>query len=194
MKLVVFDFDGTLTKKDSFVEFIKFSKGKFRFRTGLLMLLPVLVLYKFRIIHNWSAKESVLKFFFKGDRYDEFRKCCHNFALHRIDALLRPEAVERFHLRKKENARIIIVTASAEDWIKPWTDRHDVELIGTRLQVVNGRITGKIEGINCYGLEKVTRLKEKVDLSAYSEIEAYGDSEGDKELMKIATTRYYKHF
>lgn len=45
-KIYCFDFDGTLTKKDTLIEFIKFSMGKTRFLMGFLLYSPILVLMK----------------------------------------------------------------------------------------------------------------------------------------------------
>ena len=45
-KIYCFDFDGTLTKKDTLIEFIKFSMGKTRFLMGFLLSIPILVLMK----------------------------------------------------------------------------------------------------------------------------------------------------
>ena len=44
--LALFDFDGTLTKKDTMFEFIRFSKGNLMLLIGLIISFPILVLYK----------------------------------------------------------------------------------------------------------------------------------------------------
>jgi hypothetical protein len=62
--LLFFDFDGTITTKDTLLEFIKFSKGKLNFLSGFLIYSPFLVAYKLGIISNQSAKEKVLATFF----------------------------------------------------------------------------------------------------------------------------------
>jgi len=74
------------------------------------------------------------------------------------------------------------------------TDKMNIKLIGTKLGTVNDKISGQISGKNCYGSEKVRRIKEMVDITGFDEIEVYGDSKGDLELMKIATKRFYKVF
>jgi len=194
MKLVLFDFDGTLTTKDSFIEFIKFSRGTRRFFIGFFLLSPILILYKIRIIPNWKAKESVLTYFFKGMSLKTFQNYCNDFALDEIENILRPEAVKRLLESKSSDSYIWVISASAENWIKPWTDKMNIKLIGTKLGTVNDKISGQISGKNCYGSEKVRRIKEMVDITGFDEIEVYGDSKGDLELMKIATKRFYKVF
>lgn len=194
MKIALFDFDGTLTSKDSFIEFIKFYRGKKTFLFGFALLSPIMFLYKLHIIKNWKAKEIVLKYFFRGCDAQKFQEKCNDFALKRINELLRPSSLIRINELKNEMCRTIIITASAENWIKAWSDSMGIEIIGTRLEVIDGKITGKIKGKNCYGKEKVTRLIDAVDLSKYSIIEVYGDSEGDSDLLNIATHKYYRAF
>lgn len=192
--IALFDFDGTLTKKDSLFEVIKFIRGRRRFYWGMILSLPSLILYKLKIISNWEAKERLLTLFFGGIFYSEFQKECHQFALNSIPGLLRVDAMATLTELKQRNFRIVVVTASAEDWVKPWCDSQHIECIGTRLQIFDQKITGKIQGFNCSGKEKVARIKAKIELSEYKEIYSYGDSQGDTEMLALASKPYYKVF
>ena len=87
-----------------------------------------------------------------------------------------------------------VVSASAENWVKPWCDKYGLICLATKLEVKDGIITGKLNGRNCYGDEKVCRIKERLDLSDYHEIIAYGDSSGDKEMLELAHHPFYKPF
>jgi phosphatidylglycerophosphatase C len=64
--IAFFDFDGTITTKDTLAELLKFQKGKFKYYVGLVFLSPALILYKLGLISNHRAKEILLEFFFKG--------------------------------------------------------------------------------------------------------------------------------
>ena len=163
MNLALFDFDGTLTFKDSFLEFIKFSKGKFFYWTGLFLLSPILVLFRLGLIKNWRAKELVMRFFFNKMKVNDFENLCTTFAKNVIPTILRPEAYEKLEEHLTDKNKVEIVTASVENWIKPWSDQFNLELIGTKLKVKDNFITGEIEGKNCYGPEKVVRIKEKIN-------------------------------
>ena len=79
MKVYAFDFDGTLTKKDTFVEFIEYSKGYGKTFWGLMLFSPILVLMKLRLYPNWKAKQRIFSWFFKGMEIDEFNKLCQNY-------------------------------------------------------------------------------------------------------------------
>lgn len=90
--------------------------------------------------------------------------------------------------------RVIIVSASFEDQLIYWSKSLDLELIGTKIEVKNGLITGKIEGKNCYGDEKVKRLRSYLDISNYKKVFVYGDSKGDLPMMELATSKFYRKF
>jgi phosphatidylglycerophosphatase C len=191
--VALFDFDGTLTKKDSLILFIKFCVGKNTFRLGSLFLSPIILLYKFKIISNYRAKQIVLSFFFKDWDIGKFQKFGNDFALQCIPDILRRDALLRLRWHMENGHRIIIVTASGENWIKAWTDKMGVELIGTRLEVNNNKITGKFKSPNCHGIEKVNRLRSYVQLEKYY-IYAYGDTSGDKPFLELADEKFYKTF
>jgi phosphatidylglycerophosphatase C len=193
-KIAFFDFDGTITTKDTLLEFIKFSKGSFAFYIGFLINMPYLVAYKAGFISNQKAKEKVLSYFFKGTALTEFQDYCERFAAQCLPSLLRPKALAEINNFIKAGVEVVIVSASPENWIKPWTNDMQLELVATRLQIVNNHLTGKIFECNCHGEEKVRRIREHYILDNYSEIFAYGDTKGDLPMLALSTTPSYKPF
>ena len=194
-RLVLFDFDGTLTEKDTFFEFISFTHGRLRLLLGLVMLSPLLLLFKVGLIKNQFAKEQVLTYFYKGISITEFNKLCSQFARDYIPKLIRSNALLLLNeYIKEESTTIIVVSASPENWVSEWCKQHGIHCISTRLLVGENLITGKIDGLNCYGMEKVRRVKETTDISEYAEIIAYGDSRGDKEMLALASKPHYRFF
>jgi phosphatidylglycerophosphatase C len=192
-RLVLFDFDGTITTKDTFIEFIKFYHGPIRFATGFALLSPVLVAYKLKLLANWKAKEKVLTWFFKNESFDTFTSKCVEFTQSVLPKLIRPKALEAIHEMEKDYD-IVVVSASAENWVSPWCRANNLHVIATTLEIIDGKLTGRIKGKNCFGIEKVNRIKEKYDLVSYTEILAYGDSSGDKEMFELAHKHFYKPF
>jgi phosphoserine phosphatase len=69
-----------------------------------------------------------------------------------------------------------------------------IDLLATRLEVQDGRLTGKINQCNCHGQEKVRRIQAQFALAEYDKVLAYGDTAGDKPMLKLADTSYYKPF
>lgn len=193
-RIAFFDFDGTITTKDSLLEFIKYSKGALALYIGFSLHLHYLIAYKLKLISNQKAKEKILAHFFGGMNIDEFTRYCQAFAIEKIPELIRPSAVLEINRLKKENVTIVIVTASPENWIKDWANDIQADIIATKLLYVNGKITGEIDGLNCYGNEKARRIVEKYALENYTEIFAYGDSAGDKEMLALAHKGFMKPF
>jgi HAD superfamily hydrolase (TIGR01490 family) len=194
-KLVLFDFDGTITTRDSFAEFLIFYKGKMKFLLGVMILSPVIALYILKLIPNWRGKQIVLRWFWGGADVQEFNARCREFSTQALPRIIRPQAlaVIREYL-KSPDTTVAVVSASAENWIGPWCEAMGVKCIATQLDTVDGKLTGNICGANCYGPEKVKRIEQLFKLADYDEIVAYGDSAGDREMFAIAHQHHYKPF
>jgi HAD superfamily hydrolase (TIGR01490 family) len=192
--LALFDFDGTLTKQDTMFAFIRFAKGNAVFFLGMILLLPFLVLYKIHLIPNHVAKRWLLAFFFRNKSYEQLVDEGKSFCEKKLPIILRQNGLEKIKWHQQQNHRVIIVSASWQEWIKPWTDSHNIELICTIPEVKNQKLTGNFSTPNCNGQEKVNRIKQHVDLSLYKEIFAYGDTKGDLPMLSLATQSFYKPF
>jgi HAD superfamily hydrolase (TIGR01490 family) len=192
--LALFDFDGTITKKDTLLEFIKFSHGLFKFYMGFFAHMHYLVLMKLNLYDNSKVKEKILIWFFRGIELNELNQKAIEFTDLKLTELVNEEALERIISHISNGDTVYVISASPENWIRPWAQSLGVNLIGTKLEVVAEKITGQISGKNCYGIEKVKRLKELENLSDYDSIYAYGDSRGDKELLEIAQHKFYRKF
>jgi phosphatidylglycerophosphatase C len=187
--LALFDFDGTITKSDSLVEFIRFFAGDVKTARGLAILSPMLIAYKLKFIPNYRAKQRILSYFFKGVDEKWFLRIAEEFSLKHIDKTLRPEAMKRVAWHKEQGHKVVIVSASIECWLKPWCEINGLDVIATKMEIKNGIITGKLSTKNCYGIEKANRVKDAYSLIEYDCIYAYGDTRGDKELLELANER-----
>jgi phosphatidylglycerophosphatase C len=192
--IAFFDFDGTITTKDTLLEFIKFSKGSKRFYLGFLYNAFYLFAYKLKLISNQAAKEKVLQFFFKNTPVHFFNDQCKLFSTAVLPKLIRPKALKELQKLKNENFIVVVVSASPQNWIQPWSSAMKVELIASQLEIKDDKITGRILGKNCHGPEKVRRIMEKYVVEDYDEIYAYGDTSGDLPMLKLATQPFYKPF
>ena len=182
-KLFAFDFDGTLTTRDTLIEFTRYACGTARFLLGFLLYSPLLVMMKLRLYSNGKAKQKVFAHFFKGMTIEAFDTLCQDFAsTHRH--LLRPEVVSQLEQALSEGAEVLIVSASIDNWVQPFFPK--VKVLGTQIEVIDGRLTGRFLTPNCYGQEKVRRiLTLHPDRSAYH-LTAYGDSRGDRKMLAFA--------
>ena len=194
MKLALFDFDGTITTKDSLVDFIQYAVGKPKYYFGLFLLSPILIMYKLKIISNDIAKEMLLSYFFKHWNHKVFQDIADKYSMQCLDKIIRPKAMEKIKWHQQEGHETVVVSASMECWLKRWCEKHNLVLIATKLEVIDEKITGKFSTKNCHSEEKVRRIKKIYNLSKFSVIYAYGDSLGDKEMLSISTKKYYQYF
>jgi phosphatidylglycerophosphatase C len=90
---------------------------------------------------------------------------------------------------------VVLASASLDLLVEPWARTAGVDdVLATRLQVRDGRLTGLIAGRNCYGREKVARLRALLGDLAGVDLYAYGDSRGDRELLAAAQHPAYRPF
>ncbi len=196
MRIAVFDFDGTITTRDTLLEFIKHARGTTALYGGLLRYSPLLIAYKLHLYSNERAKERLFSHFFRGVELSRFDRWCQSFFEQKGRGLLCPGAVEAIQERLLDCDRVLIASASISNWIRPFAHELGIkEILSTEAEVDSeGRLTGRFANHNCYGIEKVTRLSQLFpDIRAHYLI-AYGDSKGDSPLLDCADEPYYRTF
>ena len=202
-KVHLFDFDGTLTTRDTLLAFIAHACGRGSLVAGLLMYAPLLVLMKAGLYPNYRAKQKLFAHYFRGMTLTRFDALCRQFAAD-SRGLLRPRGIEALDEALRRGDRVLVVSASIDNWVAPffapWLEadaagRQPLQVLGTQVEVRDGRLTGRFLTRNCYGPEKVNRIREVLAAprSQY-DIVAYGDSRGDKEMLAYADRQHYKPF
>ncbi|MBX2895923.1 MAG: haloacid dehalogenase-like hydrolase [Cyclobacteriaceae bacterium] len=194
MKLVLFDFDGTITNRDTLFVFTRFAVGNFKFLTGMLVLFPLLAIHKVGAFNSHVTKEIFLTYFFKGIDQAVFQNKCNEFCRSILPNLIRKDAYQAIQVHQQAGDKLVIVSASPQNWITPWANPEGIQVISTRLAFNEGSFTGKLNGANCNGAEKVNRIKKELDLQVFDKIIAYGDSSGDAEMFQLAHESYFKTF
>lgn len=194
-RIVAFDFDGTLTTKDTLLEFVRYAKGSTNFWLGFLHYTPQLVMMKLGLYPNYKIKQKVFSFFFKGMTLEAFDELCQRFARDN-QHLLHPMGIKTIQQVMADGAEVLIVSASIDNWVRPFFKNHEPipMILGTQIEVKDGLLTGRFLTKNCYGQEKVNRLLEKYPNREDYHLTAYGDSRGDKELLAFADEAHYKPF
>lgn len=195
-KIYAFDFDGTLTTKDTLLEFIRFAKGSGQMFRGFLLFSPLLILMKLHLFPNWKVKQKIFSYFFKGMKIDDFNALCTRFA-EQNRHLLRPAGIEKVRQAiDEEHTTVLIISASIDNWVRPFFDEIDkkTQVLGTQIEIKEGRLTGQFTTKNCYGEEKVNRLTALYPHRESYYLIAFGDSRGDKELLAFADKGFYKPF
>ena len=194
-RIAAFDFDGTITCKDTLIEFLRFAGGSARFYAVFALYSPLLVLMKLKLYSNQKAKEKIFAHYFKGMPIEQFNDLCLRFFEQKGQSLIYADAKAQIAKYKEQGDEVVIISASIENWVYHFAEALKADkLLSTQVEVQEGNLTGRFLTANCYGKEKVNRL-----LNAYPEREnyyliAYGDSRGDKELLQLADEQHYKQF
>lgn len=192
--LVAFDFDGTLTVRDSYTAFLRWRVGPWRYWIGMIRLVPAAISYLFHRDRG-RIKAQATREYLKGAPRETLEEEARVFAREMAQSLLRSDAVATWRWWRARGATTVIVTASPETIVAPFARALGATaLLGTQLAYdENDRVTGAFACANCRGDEKVRRLREHfgedVRLAA-----AYGDTSGDHAMLKLAEEKGYRVF
>ncbi len=192
--LALFDFDKTITDTDTFLPFMFFAFGRIRTISVLVLFFPYALICLAGFMSRKRFKENIFKLTIKGWTKEKFHAVAQDFYQKRVKKFLRKSALDEIRKHLENGADVSLVSASPEDWLWPFTEEYGINLIGTRLEVKDGIYTGKIVGPNCRKAEKVNRVKEVYDIEKYSDIYAYGDSRGDKEMLEMSNHPNFRTF
>ena len=197
-KVVLFDFDGTLTTRDTLFAFIVHAKGAWRLCLALLRYAPMLMAMRLRLYDNGMTKQRLFAHFFKGMDAEAFDRLCQAFARDCRDSLLRPQGMAELRRALAEGAQVFVVSASIDNWVRPFfatLPQGALHVVGTQVEAIDGRLTGRFLTPNCYGAEKVRRIEAVLPLArAACHVVAFGDSRGDKEMLSYADEAHFKPF
>lgn len=195
LTVAAFDFDHTLLKGDSMRAFFRYYLGDQQFLRGLVALSPKVVRFVAGQRDRVKTKEDVLRYFLAGKSSHELFGAGEEFAKKILPGLERKAAMKRMQWHKDQGHLCLLVTASMDIWTKAWAREHGLELIATQsLFDKEGIFTGKIKGENNWGPGKEKNLRNYFQGHEVSQMYAYGDSSGDKEMLAMADHPFYRTF
>ncbi|RYY07958.1 MAG: haloacid dehalogenase-like hydrolase [Sphingobacteriaceae bacterium] len=193
--IAFFDFDGTITNRDIFWDYLFY-----RLKNGLSVFkltksIPVFGLYLAKIYNNEKAKQLIFSKLFKNESAEYFKNTVRQYYKNSFTNRLRKDALTKILWHKNSMHEVYIVSANFNLIAQQFATEQEIKLICTELEITNDTISGQFTTPNCYGLEKVNRIKSTVsNLDSYDKIYAYGDSKGDREMLELATDPYYRYF
>ena len=183
--IAAFDVDGTLTWTDSFMLFLRFVAGRWGFIGRMIGLIPVFLAYVFRLRDRDATKNLLMTAFLKGISEARFGQYCRDFARVAYPIIVRPDALARLNSHLGVRDDVALVSASLEDYLRPWAATLGVAtVLATQVQVRGGVLTGTMAGPNCRCAQKVARIKAHFGEAPL--VAAYGDSRGDQEMLAAA--------
>lgn len=188
--IAFFDFDGSIIKGDSMLMYVNECCGKWAVILGLIAIIPKIISLKLGSKKYFGLKEKFFKYTIKGKQRSKLEKCAESLRP-KLEESIWPFMQERMKWHKQNGHEIVIVSASAEIWLKPWTKMQGYTLISSKLEFQDDTFTGKLSTANCKGPEKVTRIKESYSLSDYKDIYAYGDTSSDIPMLNLASHPFW---
>jgi HAD superfamily hydrolase (TIGR01490 family) len=187
-QVAAFDFDGTLSYKDSLGPFLQQLCGRAALYRAMATRAPVLAGVAVGLGNRDAEKERLVGRLLAGRDVDEVRAAGAAYAtsLHGGRAL-RPEMLDRVQWHREHGHEIVIVSASLDVYLEPLAPMLGIDhVLCTQLGVGPGeRLDGTLVGGNVRGPEKLRRFRAWAG-GGDVELWAYGDSAGDRELLAAA--------
>lgn len=192
MNLALFDFDGTITRGDSWKPFMRLAAGPARKAAAYIALFPVGVGYYAGVVAGRTARPLFAHVAFRGVRAADVQTRGARYALDVLPETVRPRARQQLAWHRQNGDRIVVVSGSLAVYVRPWCEREGLDCIATELEEREGYLTGRYLGGECTGVEKALRIRRAYDLSRYDQIYAYGDTAEDQEMLDLAGHRVYR--
>ncbi len=190
-QVAAFDFDGTLVAGDSLLPFVWRYAGRRRFVRASIADGPRAVLASLaRIGSRDQAKAAFVSTALRNLPVTTLADAGIDYS-HRLQARVRPAGLDRINWHIDRGHELVLVSASLSLYLAPLAERLGfAATLATGLEVGNdGRATGRLDGANVRGPEKVARLRRWLGGDGDAtpvELWAYGDSAGDAELLGLA--------
>lgn len=192
-KLYLFDFDGTLTYRDTMFLYLKFYDAS-RFKLQFIKHIPLFILLKLKLADPEKIKRSFISSVLKGQSRTKIEKKSQEFFDHYFPELVRKNALEFIKNIDREKTDCYIVSASLDIWVQPFAHHFKMNLLATQAEFVDDIFTGNFLGKNCNGPEKVHRIVEAVGTKKYDKTIAFGDTSGDKQMLAWADEAQFEFF
>lgn len=195
--VAAFDFDGTLTRRDTLLPFLVGGLGWPRFAWVMLRCGPWLAGYALRLLPNHVAKARLLSLAFAGRTAAEVDRWTTRW-LADLPGQLRPDALQHLQDHQRAGHCCVLVSASPDAYLRRAAQQLGFEaLICTELARAGDTYTGAMQTPNCYGPQKSERLlawlaAHPVFNDQAVTLHAYGDSPGDVPLLCLADHAWYR--
>jgi phosphatidylglycerophosphatase C len=184
--VAAFDVDNTLTVRDCVVPFARRVAGFSPLVTAVLGR-PFQVVKMLLSRDRDGLKEFFVAAAFSGRDVESVAEIAALFADEVANSWIRPDVANRLRWHQEQGHVVVLVSASLQPYLDVLGDLLEVDaVLCTNLVEEAGRYSGKLDGKNCRGAEKVHRLQQwcaSANIPISSVKYAYGDSSGDHQML-----------
>jgi len=196
VEVAAFDFDGTLTRRDTLLPYLWRGLGWPRFLLALVRSGPWLAAFALRLMSNHQAKARLLQVSLGGRTEAEIARWTTDFVARYLPGQWQPDMLLRLRRHQQLGHCCVIVSASPGIYLQAVGRALGVDgVICTEMAAVDGTLTGRMATPNCHGEEKVRRLQDWMagrGMQKPALLHAYGDSSGDVPLLNLADYAWYR--
>ena len=196
VEVAAFDFDGTLTRRDTLLPYLLRGLGWRRSVWVLVLSSPWLAAFALRLMSNHRAKARLLTVALGGRTDVEIAQWTAAFVHHHLPAQWDLGMLARLRRHQQLGHCCVIVSASPGIYLHEAGRVLGVDgVLCTELASHEGVLTGDMATPNCHGQEKVRRLQAWLvarGLQMPVVLHAYGDSGGDVPLLNLADYAHYQ--
>lgn len=189
MNLALFDFDGTITTEDTFTAFLFYATSRRRLAIGFALAWPVILLYKLSLLPARKTRPVLACVAFWNRREEEVDLIAKRFAAEYLTTVLRPDAMEMLAEHKANSDDVYLVSATLNIYLRHFCQQHGIKLLCSTMEVKNGRFTGRYLNGDCSCENKAVAVKSALNLSNYSKVFAYGDTDEDLHMLALADVK-----
>ena len=195
-RVAAFDVDGTITRRDCVVPFLRRVAGTSTLGRRLVVQTGSLSAMAARRDRD-GLKAAAAAAAFAGQPIERVQAIADDFARSVYSTGLRVDTLALLEGHRTQGDAVLLVSASFEVYLRPLAELLGADdVLAARLDVgPDGRLTGRLAGANCRGEEKVRRLHawfdEHTGGRSNVHLTAYGDSAGDRELLADADVAHW---
>lgn len=190
--LALFDFDGTITTRETLPDFLRLATPPRRLFWGtLLFALPVLA-YRLRLLPVRILRSWLIRYAFTGLSRAEIESAGRLFARDVLPGLIRPAMQASIDAHRAAGDTVVVVSGGFYVYLAPWCAAQGIELVCSALESHGDRLTGRYAGAQCVAEEKARRVRARYEASTYREVHAHGDTHEDHALLALAQRATYR--
>jgi phosphatidylglycerophosphatase C len=195
--VAAFDFDGTLTHRDTLGPFLIRCLGWPGFLRALLLSAPWLAAYVLRVMSNHKAKARLLQVSLAGLSQAQVRHAAEDFVQNYLPGQWQVWGMQQLVQHQRQGHVCVIVTASPGIYMHAVASSLKVDaVLCTEMELNRGNFTGRMATPNCHGEQKLLRLqawlRARFGQGDLPQLHAYGDTLGDLPMLHLADVAWYR--